>query len=157
MNARLTNSLNSFKRIIAMLLVSVMLVPFFACNNSLTPKPSPTVEVTLDPMPYKSDGLEYAYIMTDERDLKWEEDVVFFADSFLNPEYGHPRLVDIECPTFIYSRSAKHSDEIRSYISYYDAEFRETFLRRINEIILSIPKKSDMELTMALLQTVPCS
>ena len=54
-----------------------------APSTTITPAPefTPTLAPTPVPEPpYKGDGSKYTYIMTDERDRKWEEDIVFFAN-----------------------------------------------------------------------------
>ena len=94
-------------------------------------------------MPYKGDGSKYTFTTTNERDRKWEEDIVCFADTFLDYLQGHPKLTEREC-NVLYYNSLRHADG--GYESLYDPELREEFIRRINLLITSIGNKNDSEL-----------
>ena len=103
--------------------------------------PSPTL---LDERPYTGDGSTYTYITTEGRDREWEEDIVYFANTFLDTYTGHPKLVDRGC-------TLRYTNELRNgywegmvlYESLYDPALREAFIGRINELLLSIEKASD--------------
>ena len=90
---------------ICLLAVTVLVAVLFCCSpiadtsvpeSNLTKEeePSPTL---LDERPYTGDGSTYTYITTEGRDREWEEDIVYFANTFLDTYTGHPKLVDRGC------------------------------------------------------------
>ena len=121
-----------------------------AVTQSVSPYAAPIVSPTPDPeLPYKGDGSKYEYIMTDERDRAWEEDIVYFADRFLDKDSGHPKLIKRGCVTVYVNgfRNSMRDEEIR-YETLYEPELRDEFIGRINRLILSIPEKSDADLCL---------
>lgn len=153
--------MNLSKRPIAIVLFIALMVTYCACiptqqdatpTSELTIMPEATEEPAAeqDSMPYKGDGSEYTYIMTDERDRICEEDIVFFADMFLDPIHGHPMLMTVDCPIKIYNN---YKYQETSLISLGDESLRAEFIQRINELILSIPEKDDAEILYGLAET----
>ncbi len=121
-----------------------------------TPSPEPTQEPTPTPIPeapYADARKPYSYIWENERDRKWEEDIVYLANTFLDPYNGHPLLSDRVCTVLSFEdlvvRYAKQSTE-----NFYDAELKIRFIEKINELIVSIPDKTDIELSFAIQETV---
>ncbi len=116
------------------------------------PEPSPTPD---DGTPYKGDGSAYVYRMTSARDRGWEEDIVYLADTLLNPSSGHPKLTERGC-SISYLKGLKDGYEEIEYAfdSLYDEELHTEFLRRINELLLSIGEKSDEELLFGCAEAV---
>ena len=146
-------------------LVMVLLLSVFpACNpldsTLLTPAPTSFVEASptpIDEMPYKGDGSKYVYIMKEERDRKWEEDIVYFADFYLNYLHGHPKLTDrtISVREFRYS-SGKLGSQSRGQnnTNFLDKALRETFITEVNGLILGIPSLNDREITISMQRIV---
>lgn len=152
---------NSFRRTVC-LFAAILLLALSACTyvDGNTPEPSaeespvqnqieqtsPLPESTpaLEPQ-YRGDGTKYTCIMTDARDRRWEEEIVSFADTFLNYLQGHPKLT--ERSTYVrYETSFRHPEGV--YESLFDAKLREEFIRRVNLLIASIDSKSDSELLL---------
>ena len=48
------------------------------------PTPEPTAEPAVE-VPYIDARKPYTYVWENERDRKWEEDIVYFAETFLDP------------------------------------------------------------------------
>ncbi len=158
----------SLSRILLLLLaLSIVLSSTFACRRSvddtLAPQPeqqaaAPTTPVTPAPEatptpaptpvpepPYKGDESTYTYIMTEERDRAWEEDIVYLADTFLHYLNGHPRLIDRQCVVIRFDGDAVGEGKT-TYANLYDPALRDEFIRHINALILRIPDSSDTEL-----------
>ena len=115
----------------------------------VTPAPAPT---PVPEPPYKGDGSKYTYIMADERDRQWEEDIVFFANAFLDFLHGHPKLSGRSVVTYErnYSSGRLLIQNSSEYTSFYDEALRNTFLEEVNLLILSIPTRSDKEIIISL-------
>ena len=133
-----------------LLLLSLLMASVPATNaapvqaeNTQTPAPEP---------PYKGDGSKYTYIMADERDRQWEEDIVFFANAFLDFLHGHPKLSGRSVVTYErnYSSGRLLIQNSSEYTSFYDEALRNTFLEEVNLLILSIPTRSDKEIIISL-------
>ena len=107
--------------------------------------------------PYRGDGSKYTYSMTDERDRKWEEDIVAFADFYLNYLHGHPRLTDRTIPVQeLRYASGKLDSQSRGQnnTNFLDAALRERFIAEVNDLIRSIPALSDREIAISLQRIV---
>ncbi len=145
-----------FRKIVAIFLVIATMLPVFACTPKqqveATPKPSAVVETSEPNLnPYKGDGSKYVSIYTDERDKACEADVVKFADYFLNPYHGHPKLADINTTVQTYVTPFAHEDQFKNF---FNPALRAEFLKRINELILSIPDLTNFEIIAGLAETV---
>ena len=119
-----------------------------AAPTTVTPAPEATPTPAPTPVPeppYKGDGSTYTYIMTDERDRAWEEDIVYLADTFLHYLNGHPRLIDRQCLVNRLDGDAVGEGKT-TYANLYDPALRDEFIRHINALILRIPDSSDAEL-----------
>ena len=108
----------------------------------VTPTPAPT---PVPEPPYKGDGSNYTYIMTEERDRQWEEDIVYLADTFLHYLNGHPKLIDRQC-LVVRADGDTVGKASMTYEHLYNPELREEFIRHINALILHIHDSSDAEL-----------
>lgn len=147
-----------------MLAILLLLSTLFACHPNEEGSLAPTTEQTataetsptsLDEMPYKRDNSKYAYITTAARDRGWEEDIVYLADSLLDPYSGHPKLTERGCNIHILNGLKDGYEDVEySFDSLYSAELHEEFLRRINELLLSIGEKSDEELLFGCAEAV---
>lgn len=120
------------------------------------PTPTPSPEPTPTPIPeapYIDARKPYSYIWQNERDRKWEEDFVYLANTFLDPYNGHPLLSDRMCTVLSFEdlvvRYAKQDTE-----NFFDAELKARFIDRINEMIVSVPDRTDDELSFGILETV---
>ena len=145
-----------FRKLVATFLVMATMLPVFACTprkqGKATPNPTAAIETPEpDLTPYKGDGSEYVSIYTDERDKACEADIVKLADVFLNPYNGHAKLADIETPvrSYTYPSSYEYATE-----NFYDPELRNEFLKKINELIISVPELTEFEIIAGLAETV---
>ena len=145
-----------FRKLVAVIVALATILPVFACTPKqqveATPKPSAVVE-TKEPNlnPYKGDGSEYVSIYTDERDKACEADVVKFADVFLNPYHGHPKLIDADTTVRTYVTPFAYEEQLKNF---FNPALRAEFLKRTNELILSIPDLTDFEIIAGLSETV---
>lgn len=90
--------------------------------------------------PYSGSSRNYIYFHTEERDLKWEEDVIYFADNYLEyyPLLTHfPSRIEIDT-------EVEYSDK------FYDPELRRQFIDQINGLIPQIPELTDKEILYTL-------
>ncbi|MBO4878794.1 MAG: hypothetical protein J5544_00885 [Clostridia bacterium] len=114
----------------------------------------PATEEPAEEMPYKGDGKKYVFTTAEGTTGRlFEEDVVQFADDFLDKYNGHPLLTDRETSVGIYNENTLGGSdtELRNML---DPELREEFIRRINGIILDIPNIDSAEtLAMRLAET----
>ena len=118
----------------------------FVTEQSQQTESSPVPEEPPSPEShYKGDGAEYTYIMTDERDRKWEEDIVYLADTYLHYLHGHPKLIDRQC-ALIRSDGDTVEKASTTYEHLFDPALRDQFIRYINALILSIHDSSDSKL-----------
>ena len=145
-----------FRKIVAIIVTLAIMLPVFACTPrqqvEATPKPSVAIETPEpDLNPYKGDGSEYVSIYTDERDKACEADVVKFADVFLNPYHGHPKLTDVDTTVQTYVTPFAHEDQLKNF---FNPALRAEFLKRINELIFSIPDLTNFEIIARLAETV---
>lgn len=109
-----------------------------------TPPTSQPVETQAVWVPYDGNSKHYTYFHTDERDRAWEEDVIFFGDSYLK-EY--PLLTPF--PSRI-----EYGIEVEYIEDFYDEAMRLTFLEQINALIQQIPQLSDTEILYELQRMV---
>ena len=152
------------KRMIGLLVAVIMMLSLPACirtlEESAVPTEAPAQEITQaatptaipapEPeMPYKGDGSKYVYFTTNERDREWEEDIVYFADHFLDPDSGHAKLIERGCEiAYLNDLGNGYDDWESKYESLFDAELRDEFIKRINRLLLSISEKSESELRL---------
>ena len=81
-----------------------------------------------------------------------EEDIVYFADTYIDPLHGHPLLSDRRTLKEIHNaRAFSYSDT--EFENFYDEALKTEFVRRINELILGIPTMSDAEIFIGLAET----
>ena len=156
---------NKKRQFIRMMEIVILMSLLIACSRSedtamsstdpsseVTQSAALTAAPTITPTPvpkmlYKGDGSKYEYTMTDERDRAWEEDIVYFADRYLDPLGGHPKLIDRGCEIgyMIDIRNGFEELDVK-YESLLNVEMREAFIAKINSLLLSISEKSDFEL-----------
>ncbi len=155
------------KRIVIFLLV-LMLLPIGCVTpqpsvEAATPAPTAvpqtpasTPEPTEQPEPqppYVDARKPYTYIMTDERDRKWEEDIVYFANMYLDPYNGHALISDRIQTTTVYDSTLLRIASSGSR-KFFDPALKAQFIEKINEIILSIPERTDEEIVFGLWEAV---
>ena len=114
------------------------------------PTPMPTGTPNLS-APYEDSGRNYTYTMTDKRDRDWEEDIVFFADEMLHPFRGHPMLADRVTSTGRYNENLKRYSQTGTD-NFFDPELKALFIESVNELIVSIPDKTDAEIRIGLMK-----
>ena len=145
-----------FRKLVAVIVALATILPVFACTPKqqveATPKPSAVVE-TKEPnlTPYKGDKSEYVSIYTDERDKACEADIVKFADYFLDPYNGHAKLTDLDSPVWLYTNPSSYETV---YENFYEPELRTEFLKKINELIISVPELTEFEIIVGLAETI---
>lgn len=151
------------KKLLVLMIASLMLLT--ACApGSVTPDvtEAPTEAATEVPeeteapvvtAPYTDARAKYTYIYENERDRKWEEDIVCFANLYLDPYRGHPLLSDRVTDTLTFNDLVlRYSTS--SLENYFDPELKDRFMAKVNETILSIPESSDEEICFALKEAV---
>ncbi len=147
---KITYSTMNAKRTALLLAMLLLLGLLFACHPKEEASPTP-----LDETPYKGDGSEYVYITTNARDRGWEEDIVYLADTLLNPNSGHPKLTKRGCNiSYLNGLKDGYEDVAYAFDTLYDADQHEEFLRRINELLQSVGEKSDEELLLGCAEAV---
>lgn len=94
------------------------------------------------------DGYEYCH--ADERDRMWEEDILFYANTFLTE---HPLLVDDDFMNLVMQASPEFGgyEYVYDYSSsVYSQAAREEFLAQINRLIPEIGEYTDTEIVYEL-------
>lgn len=149
------------KRLVCLLLALLLLCGCTQPVQTQTPT-EPTVpettEAVPDPVPETTGPddtqpepvfVDYEYKYTDERDLAWEQDVVYFAQLYLGEKTvkGHPYLVNKDYPTTDANRRAYS-------LRFYDPAIREQFIAEVFALIDRIPELSDLEIIFAMQQIV---
>lgn len=112
--------------------------------ETMVPETSvPETTVPEETMPVGFADYECRY--TDERDLHWEEDVVYLAKIFLgeNVIKGHPYLIDESY------QKITMDNRVRSE-NFYNEELRIQFIDEINGLIDQIPELTDAEIPLEL-------
>lgn len=125
------------KWIVFLLLISMVLS---ACTPAVTP-PETTVateSVVTEPAwaGYSGTSKGYIYLHSEERDHAWEEDILYFAGTYLD-NYG--------LLTHFPSR-VEYVDDVEYEDYLYDPNMRDTFIEEINTLIPRIPDLSDTEI-----------
>lgn len=126
------------KKLLSILMVIVMAVSLCSCGVA---EPEPTEPAA---------GFEeYTCVYTDERDLDWEEEIVYMANIFLTE---HPILADVP----YYEYGYHNNWEYRKYNTaehfvidenaVYNGTLRAQFVDAIHGLIAKIPEMSDMEI-----------
>lgn len=84
----------------------------------------------------------YVYYCTEERDYAWEDDILFFAENFIN---GHPYLADKNI--FIYSAAEIFDTlEVEYSNALFNEELQNGFITQVNQLIMRIPELTDAEI-----------
>ena len=136
------------KKLIVLMLAALLLVAGCTPQIATEPTQAPaTEEPQLTEAPeftahYTDARAKYAYIYENERDRKWEEDVVYFANQLLDPYNGHPMLSDRLTMTTTYNDLVARYSTTSSE-NYFDPALKEAFIAGINELIPDIPELSD--------------
>ena len=114
---------------------------------------NPTVTETTGAVyqPYAGSLENYSYYYADGRDLKWEEDILYTAETFLGKTsmHGHPLLVN-EDFQILFAMSSSSMD----YRPFYDEALRTQFLQDINELIPRITELEDEQILLALQKAI---
>ncbi len=130
------------KRLI--LILVLLLLPFGCGTNTGTAQSSADT-------PYTDFGMPYTYTTTDSLDRRWEEDIVAFANTYLDPDRGHPLLTDRWTSVYYFSDTLMQYVE-STWVNYYDSALKSRFLAKINSLIRSIPESTDRELNIGLME-----
>lgn len=137
------------KLIIVILLVLSMILA--ACGEkpaedaTTIPTKTVTAEVSAETETTEAPSVEipgfadYVCVYEDQRDLAWEQDVVFFAKAFLGdyPADGHPLLVNDD------SRVYK-TGGFMSMANFYQEDMRVRFIEQVYSLLDRIPELSDL-------------
>lgn len=144
------------KHIFAVILSALFLLTLCACDSQ--PEPTETTqlpETTLPEEPTETTVPEvpeaafddYVFLYENQRDLDWEEDIVYFARLFLGEHVvkGHPyltaRLISII-----------DLDNSVSQRYFYDAALRDTFVAEIHDLIAAVPDLNDNQIAHELMR-----
>lgn len=134
------------------LLMLLLVILLCACTSQpgapSGPEPVPPLQIVdlpeePTPTPYTGTLVGYQYRYENERDRKWEEDVLFLAEKFLT---GHPCLADDNFYTLI--RTIEGTSPIEDYRydnSYYDPQLRAEFIAQTNTLLGRIAHLSDTQ------------
>ena len=119
------------KRLICLMTAILMLLHLAGCGmQSKWPGYSGSME-------------EYEYCYSEGRARLWEEDILYFADIFLNE---HPTLTDEEFIFWTAEESPADGEMVRSK-DLYREDIRTEFLNAVNQLILNIPDLTDTEIS----------
>ena len=129
------------KKFLSLILVLSLFLCLVACDGSNQPPTEPPTEPTVtEPAPtepqwpgYTGPKGEYTYFHEEERDAQWEEDVVYFANSYLSK---HPLLSNRQY--LIYYPLEKTGDG-----KFYNETMRQNFIDGINKLIPEISQLTD--------------
>lgn len=137
------------KRIICFIISLAILICLYGCHADLQNPTDPPTEpiatepTATDPPPtepqwpgYTGPKGEYTYFYEEERDAQWEEDVVYFANSYLG---HHPLLSDRRY--LIYYPSEKSDNG-----KFYDETLQKDFIAGINALIPEISQLTDNQI-----------
>ena len=126
------------KKIIALLLAALLLT---ACAPAESEWPG-----------YHPERESYEYCHRQERDRLWEEDILFFADTFLGT---HPTLKESETTVHTLIQlpaSPEFQQRYDDSDAFFDTEARKHFIAQINALIPSVPKLTDTQIVYELLR-----
>ena len=130
--------MNKYVRI---LFVCMLAICICACGSSSgTGGTEPTTVVDWPGYQGTMDGYEYYH--SEERDLAWEQDVIYMAETFMN---NHAKLANKK---FFTQYFMDYSGKVELDYSnmHYDEETRVKFLAAVNELIPQISKLSDSDI-----------
>ena len=97
---------------------------------------APTTEAAEVWIPFTGIRKDYVFLHTQERDQKWEEDILYMAETYLKDYALLTRFPSrIEWP-----------DDVEYSDCFYDPEFREFFLDEVNAMIQDIPTMTDTQI-----------
>lgn len=117
--------------------------PVTTTPNSSEPAPSTAETVETSPTDTKIEPVfdDYVYQYEDERDLAWEQDVVYFAQLLLGEKAvkGHPYLInqDVQVDDLANRRSMR---------VFFNPTLRDAFIEEVFSLINQIPELSDVEI-----------
>lgn len=140
------------RKCVLLLLSALLMVSLWGCTDNSTPVTTPTAESPTEPSTaatepmteatepvwegYVSPSSAYTYYYTEGRDLQWEEDLIFFADSHLsNNQLLRNRLFTVSLP-------GVKTDAA----NFYDSELHTAFLEAVNALIPEIGNLTDNEI-----------
>ena len=95
-----------------------------------------------------SPGLwDYTFIWPEGRDREWEEDIIYFAQTFL---FVHPLMRNVQIPVTDV-QTILHGAPLHAYTdNFHDAALRTQFLGKIHELIAILPELEDYEIIFSL-------
>lgn len=145
------------QKIPAVLLVILLPLCLAACGGTprqetLPPEttlPVPTTAATTAPTepqwtPYTGTSRGYVYFHHGERDLKWEEDVIYLADNYLD-DYAQ---------LYPFDSLVQWPDDLGYTDTLYDEALRASFIEEINLLIPEIPELTDTQILYRLQKIV---
>ena len=134
------------KKIIVFLLLITLALS--GCTPAATPPETtaPTETAVTEPVwaGYSGTSKGYIYLHSDQRDHAWEEDILYFAGTYLD-NYG--------LLTHFPSR-VEYVDDVEYEDYLYDPDMRDTVIEEINILIPRIPELTDTEILYELQRIV---
>ena len=139
------------KQIIALLLALTLLLGLTGCQSTPVESTLPPTETTApvtteadttptetEPQwsPYAGTMLHYVYHYDSGRELEWEEDLLYFAQLFLD-DYG---------PLSPFPYRVETQNKVEYLDGHYIPEWREAFIAEINDLILNLPQLTDADI-----------
>lgn len=127
------------KRLICVIVMFSLVFCLFGCETD--PEPTTPTETLTEPTEpawpgYTGPKDEYIYFHEDPRDVQWEEDVIYFANSYLQ---NHPLLRN-RLDLILYPNSKTDSAK------FLNEQLRADFLAGINELIPQISELTDNQI-----------
>ena len=137
------------KKTILVLLVLLLIVTA-GCTGTPAQPTEPVTETTLPPTtadttptetepqwsPYAGTMLHYVYHYEDGREREWEEDLLYFAQLFID-DYGPLNRFPYREETF---------DDVEYRDGHFNPQWQEDFIADINDLILNLPQLTDEDI-----------
>lgn len=139
------------KKLLSLLTALSLALPLCACAQpSAVPETTvPATTVSAEPISFA----DYEYRCEEGRDRDWEEDIVYLAKAFLGeliPSSFHPLLTDRE----VFDSVFRDGKVLRESRNFYNAELHAAFTQEIQNLLLQIPQKQDVEILFGLQKAV---
>ncbi len=95
---------------------------------------------------------DYVHLYSDERNKKWEDAILSFANNYLSPVNGYPALSDRD-DVRVRRYTIKNGREME-YKNLFNQELHDEFASSINDIILKISSSDNADLLYSISETL---